>query len=147
LPELFYLPKSNSIILSKQFTLGKKERLKSRKKIDLLFKQGQRMNVTPLRVFYLINKADELSKEMLQFGAGASSRFFKRAVDRNRIKRLLREAYRLQKIPLQNVLKSNDSQLAIFIIYTGKELPEYKEIEQKMAIVLDKLSSIIHPVK
>jgi ribonuclease P protein component len=105
------------------------------------------MNVAPLRVFYLIKEADELSKEMLQFGAGASSRFFKRAVDRNRIKRLLREAYRLQKPPLLEIIKNNNRQLDVFIIYTGKELPEYKEIEQKMAIVLDKLSSLIQPVK
>lgn len=87
--------------------------------------------------------ADEPGGEkesVLQFGAGASKRNFKRAVDRNRIKRLLREAYRTQKLPLQAQLKdSGKGYLKLFILYTGKELPDYQLIRDKVGVVLGRL--------
>lgn len=55
----------------------------------------------------------------------------------------MREAYRLQKFSLQRVMKRNGQYLAVFIIYTGKELPVYKTISEKMAIVLRRLEEII----
>ncbi len=75
----------------------------------------------------------------LQAGFGASSRNFKKAVDRNRIKRLTREAYRLQKNALRQRLEETDRSLAVFIIYTGKELPEYDTVTKKMGLILQKL--------
>jgi ribonuclease P protein component len=68
-----------------------------------------------------------------------SSKNFKKAVDRNRIKRLMRESYRLQKIFLQNVLKEKNKQLALFLIYTGKELPEYKMVSDKIELILHRI--------
>lgn len=122
--------------MTKKFTLGKEERLKSRKQTELLFSEGKKFTIAPFRVHYLFSKAEKTS---LQFGAGVSKRNFKKAVDRNRIKRLMREAYRLQKIILQEKLKEQNSQINIFFIYTGKELPEYKEVFVKIAKGLDKL--------
>lgn len=79
-------------------------------------------------------------ESVLQFGAGVSKRHFKRAVDRNRIKRLLREAYRTQKLPLQTHLeKSGKGYLKLFILYTGKELPPYPLIREKVGAVLGRL--------
>ena len=75
---------------------------------------------------------------VLQFGAGVSKRHFKRAVDRNRIKRLLREAYRTQKLPLQALLKERGYG-KLFILYTGKELPDYQLIREKVGKVLGRL--------
>jgi ribonuclease P protein component len=75
----------------------------------------------------------------LQAGFGASSRHFKKAVDRNRIKRLCREAYRLQKQPLFQRLKEKGSSLAVFFIYTGKELPDYHAVTDKIGVALQKL--------
>lgn len=75
----------------------------------------------------------------LQAGFGASSRNFKSAVDRNRIKRLAREAYRLHKGPLQEGLREASRSLILFIIYTGKELPEYHPLSQKMDLILKRL--------
>lgn len=75
----------------------------------------------------------------LQAGFGASSRNFKKAVDRNRIKRLSREAYRLQRQPLSDHLKEKATSLAVFFIYTGKDLPDYRIVTEKIGVALQKL--------
>ncbi len=75
----------------------------------------------------------------LQAGFGASSRNFKKAVDRNRIKRLSREAYRLQKQPLLDRVQQKGLSLAVFFIYTGKELPDYRTVTEKIGVALQKL--------
>lgn len=124
--------------MPKQFTLGKSERLKSRKAIDKLFKNGKRFTVSPFRIFYCITKEDGL-----QFGAGASTSKFKRAVDRNKIKRLIREAYRLQKNSLQSLLQEKGKGLHIFFIYTEKEIKEYQHIYLQTEKVMKKISAII----
>ena len=80
-----------------RYTLNKDDRLKSRKAIEYLFKEGKSFSIFPLRVLYTINAASEKPTNNLRAGFSVSTRNFKKAVDRNRIKRLLREAYRLQK--------------------------------------------------
>lgn len=127
--------------MARQFTLGKNERLKSRKQIEYLFSEGKKFTLAPFRIHYSLNKSETAS---LQFGAGASSRTFKKAADRNRIKRLMREAYRLQKETLQQKLKEQSSQLSVFFIYTGKELPGYKEVYDKTREILDKFCALIN---
>lgn len=126
--------------MSKQFTLGKEERLKSRKQTELVFSEGKKFTLAPFRVYYLSIK-DQLN--VLQFGVGVSTKNFKKAVDRNRIKRLAREAYRLQKKILEKKLIEANSYLTVFFIYTGKELPEYKDINDKIGRVLNKLCEIV----
>jgi ribonuclease P protein component len=127
--------------MAKQFTLKKAERLKRRKIIEQLFSEGRAVSTFPIRVQYKL--VDELLDEPLQAGFSASSRTFKRAVDRNRIKRLMREAYRLQKAELEQALQTKQRRLALFLIYTGKELPEYALIKEKMDVVLKKLVQTI----
>ena len=122
--------------MAKRFTLGKQERLKSRKIIEQLFNEGKKIMVSPFRVFYLF---DEIKNLPLQFGVGVSTKNFKKAVDRNRVKRIIREAYRLQKMPLQGKLKEKNLGLNLFFIYTAKELTGYKFIYDKMDLVLQKL--------
>jgi ribonuclease P protein component len=121
----------------KKFTLNKEERLKRRKVIELLFSEGRAVTAFPIRVQFKM--VDELLTVPLQAGFSASSRNFKRAVDRNRIKRLMREAYRLQKAPLEQALQTKQRKLALFLIYTGKELPEYALVKEKVEVVLKKL--------
>ena len=141
--------------MAKQFTLGKRERLKSRKQIEQLFSEGNSFAVTPLRIYYLLaSPATVLSSSKLfqpfaiQFAVGVSSKNFKRAVDRNRIKRLIREAYRLQKNELQEKLIEKKLSMKVFFIFTCKELVEYKFVYSKVGVALQKLlKEIVQPAK
>jgi ribonuclease P protein component len=126
----------------KKFSLSSNERLKSRKLIDKLFRQGNNFNIFPLRVSYLISS--EETTESLQFGVGVSGRGFKKAVDRNRIKRLMKESWRLQKSGLKQMLEVKQLRMIVFIVFTGRELPEYTVIKEVTETVIDKLSRIIH---
>jgi len=128
--------------VSKQFTLGKGERLKSRKQIGKLFAEGKSFIVNPFRVYFFIQGPLTMDHG-LQFGVGVSAKNFKRAVDRNRIKRLTREAWRLQKNELSEKVKTAQKQLNVFFIYTGKELPDFITVKDKVAVVLKKLGGKI----
>lgn len=128
--------------MAKQFTLHKTERLKSRKLIEQLFKQGKSFAEFPFRIFYITGNA-MAGISAVQFGVGASTRNFKRAVDRNRIKRLTREAWRLQKNELQQYLETQGQQLSVFFIYTGKEIPAYADVYEKLGLILSKLITLL----
>ena len=127
--------------MAKVFSLGRNERLKSRKQIEQLFKEGKKISLFPL---YVYNQVTQLttndSRPLTRIGVGVSSKNFKKAVDRNRIKRLIRESYRLQRPNFSNTIKANNQQLNMFFIYRGKELPDYKLVYEKVAIALQKIS-------
>lgn len=125
---------------SKQrYTFKKDDKLKSRKLIEHLFKEGKSFSNFPMRVLW---KYNETSKMPLQTGFAVSSKYFKKAVDRNRIKRLMREAYRLQKNDLQNHLILQEKKMVLFVIYVGNELPAYPLIFEKTSHVLNRLFKI-----
>jgi ribonuclease P protein component len=123
--------------VAQKFTLGKTERLKSRKAIEQLFHSGRSFVVSPYRVMFMGTE-----KGALQFGTGVSAKNFKRAVDRNRIKRLTREAYRLQKNPLEQQLKESRKGMHLFVTYTGMTLPEYTVVYDSMQKIINKLLKI-----
>ncbi len=118
-------------------TYPRNEKLKSRKLIQQLFAEGKFVTASPIKCFYLANPS-ELS-ETLQTGVGASARNFKKAVHRNRIKRLLREAYRLNNQSLHQKLEEKKIRLALFILFIGKELPTQPAIEVAVQTALEKL--------
>ncbi len=134
--------------MAKQFTLGKNERLKSRKSIEQLFNEGKKINLSPYLIYFITSPiTSDLTKFRIQFGVGVATRNFKKAVDRNRIKRVTKEAYRLQKIPLQEKLQTKNIQLNLFFIYTARELPVYNEVYKKVEVLLKKIETIIDEIR
>ena len=127
-----------------KYSLGKTERLKSRKQIDAIFSTGKQFTLHPLRVFYQFRDASSPSSPPLQAGFGVSARNFPLAVHRNRIKRRTREAYRLQKQTLFDALAANNLCIDLFFIYTGREMPAYEVISRRAGECLEKLIRIVH---
>ena len=124
-----------------RYTLGKQERLKSRKLIDQLFKEGKFFSVFPIRVVWQLQQT---SPGTLQTGFTVSTKHFKKAVHRNRIKRLMREAWRLQKNDLQNEAVSKNLQLSVFLLYVGKDIPNYTLMTEKAVVILKRLKKMVH---
>lgn len=127
--------------LTKEFSYNKQEKLKSRKQLDALFKTGKSFTVFPLKVFFVF--ADDTQDNIIKTGVGVSSRHFKRAVQRNRVKRLLREAYRTEKLPLHEALSKGNKKLAVFLLFVDRTLPEYSLLKEKMQLCIQRL---IHEV-
>ena len=126
--------------ISKPYSLGKSERLKSRKQIDQIFEAGKKITLFPFRLLYRVEQGDG----NVRAGFTVSSKNFPRAVDRNRIKRLCREAYRVRKNELETVVLKNDYCLYLFFIYTGREFIGYKEISEPLKKLLDKLAKVLY---
>ncbi|MGC1205233.1 MAG: ribonuclease P protein component [Flavobacteriaceae bacterium] len=119
-----------------KFTFSKKEKLKSKKLIDKLFAEGQSVSVFPLRLVYMQSVFDEAI--IAKTGVSVSKRNFKTAVDRNRIKRLLRESYRLNKASYFNNITT---QYAFMILYIGTEKPTFLQVETKMKLLFEKFQN------
>ena len=118
-----------------------KEKLKSRKLLDQLFTKGRSFSVFPVKVFYI--PLPVTVDHAVKAGVGVSAKHFRKAVDRNRIKRLLRECYRLNKQSLYATVDTKQKQVAVFFLYIGKELPEYNFLNEKMQAALQKLETAI----
>lgn len=117
---------------------NRNEKLKSKKLIDQLFKNGQSVLVFPLRLVYM--PAVFENNVLAKTGVSVSKKHFKKAVDRNRIKRLLREVYRLNKAHYFN---SFTTQHAFMILYIGKEKPSLNQVETSMKLVFEKFSNTL----
>jgi len=127
------------LAITPRYFLRKADKLKSTKTIDQLFKTGRNFSIFPFKVIWL----PENREANLQVAVGVSSRNFKKATDRNRIKRLMREAYRLQKTHLQNQLQEKEKRMSVFILYVGKILPEYELVFEKTGVILTRLAKFI----
>ena len=117
----------------------KSERLHSKKQIEQLFSQGDSFTVYPLKVVYLKKPLE--SRLQNQVLVSTPKKKFKRSVDRNKLKRRIKEAYRLHKQVLEN--KQAGFYLLIGYIYVGKEISSYQIIEEKLKQSLVRLKEII----
>ena len=118
-----------------QFTFKKAERLKSLKVIGGLFKGGQSFGVYPLRLFWLAQPL-EPGGAPVQFTVSVAKKNFKSAVARNRIKRKVREAWRLNKHRLYRRLEGNPQQYACMVLFVAREDLPRAQIEKAMQTML-----------
>lgn len=118
----------------------KSERLSNQTKIQELFSTGDHFNAYPLKVIYL-KYQQELPPLPNQMLVTVPKRNFRRAVDRNKLKRRVREAYRLNKHLILS--PKEDCYLLIGYIYIGKEIDDYQVIEKKLKQSLLRLNKII----
>ena len=114
------------------FRFPKSEKLKSRKTIELLFEEGKSVSKHPIKLFF--TSLEDSPKT--QAGFAVPKRSFNKAVDRNRIKRQLRESYRLQKHLLKN---EGGLKFALMFLYIGRDKLPYDTIESAMKTILKKI--------
>lgn len=117
-----------------KLTLGKDKKLKSRKAIDKIFSDGKNFHKFPVRAvyFYEFNAESEL-----KIGVSVPKKKFKKAVDRNLLKRRLREAFRLNQEKLNLSGKLN-----IMFIYSSHEIQPFETIEKSVIALLASLNSL-----
>lgn len=113
------------------FSFPKKERLTGKKHFERVFVEGKQLKAFPLKLVYV----DVQFRDNVPVKAAfvAPKRAFKKAVHRNRIKRLLREAYRLNKHLIFNNIEGN---FAFVFLYLGKDLPDFKQVDGQMKSLL-----------
>jgi ribonuclease P protein component len=108
------------------YSYPKAEKLKSKKIIDLLFTEGKSVGKYPLRLVYIQHDFEE--NVPLKMGVSVSKKYFKKAVDRNYFKRILRECYRLNK---QILTENLDQKYCFMFFYQSKDRLPYAEINEK----------------
>ena len=109
-----------------QFTYPKSERLKSKTTIDLLFTAGKSVSKYPLRLVYV--PVDLPDAEPIKMGVSVSKKYFKKAVDRNYFKRVLRETYRQNK---QLLILAGEQRYAFMFFYQSSDKLSFAEIDEK----------------
>ena len=122
----------------KKNTFRKQERLTSLKTIEKLFTEGNVFVLHPYRVFWLRNEDQE---NCLKIAISVPKKRFKKAVDRNLLKRRTREAFRIQKHELTESLQLNQLKLSVFLVYINDTIVEFSFLEKQMLQVLQKLNN------
>lgn len=115
----------------------KAERLKKKSEIDALFDHGHTFFEHPFKVLWL--KTEQKEAYPVQIGVSVPKKLFKRAVDRNLLKRRIREAYRQQKEIFYKALGESEKAYSLMLIYTDKEFLEYEVIEKKIIKLIKRL--------
>jgi ribonuclease P protein component len=116
---------------------SKLEKLKSKKSIDLLFKKGKSIRINPIRVVYLPKQ--EPSNIPANVGVAVPKKNIRLAVNRNLIKRRIREAYRLNNNEFKKHLLNNQIGLDLMFVYNSQHILPYSEIEDKIKVILTRL--------
>jgi ribonuclease P protein component len=117
-------------------SIKKEKRLKSTVSIEILFKEGKPVFVYPIRA--VMHWTEPRDSTPWKIGFSVSKRLYKKAVDRNRIKRIMREAFRQHKEMLDSI-STEGKQLHIMLIYIGKEIHEFDQVAQSVKRLLKKI--------
>lgn len=121
--------------------LGKAYKLCSQKVISRLFKEGNVVRHYPFMVQFM--ESDLSSNKSFQLVFSAPKRTFRKAHERNHIKRLMKETFRRKKLILEEALLEGNKRIALFVIYTAKEELEYEVLLRKTEVLLGKLAQEI----
>ncbi len=125
----------------KQFGFKKSERLCSTIAINELVQNGNTINHFPFRLLYTVaSQAEVIRSSTVQIAIAVPKKKFKRAVDRNLLKRRIREAYRLNKATLYDVTERKAATLNLLLVYVSTEILPYGEIEVKLIKLLERLA-------
>ena len=120
-------------------TLSKSDRLTNNVGISLIYDKGKHLNDYPFKVFWI----KEVGETGLKVVFSVPKRKFKRAVDRNQIKRQLREAYRKYKHQVQKAADNKNLLVSLFLIYLGKDIPQSEIVDDKINLLLNRLTKEI----
>jgi len=123
-------------------TFGKEYKLCNKRQIDAIFASGKSQKAYPLIARYSCLTTN--SNIPFQIVISAPKRTFRSAVQRNRIKRICREAVRNNKAELETWLRDRNFQLGIFLLYTGKEEIPFSKLERKTANLFRKIIDDLH---
>ncbi|MFH0759281.1 MAG: ribonuclease P protein component [Bacteroidota bacterium] len=123
-----------------KYSFKKGERLTSRKSVALLFKSGRRTEAYPLRILYDLNNEGRFPCLM---AVSVPKRLFKRAVDRNLLKRRIRETYRQQKAGLYAKLNTENVKIRMVIQYRAGKIADFGTIEKSLEQLLGKITAKI----
>lgn len=125
------------------YSFPKQEKLCGQLRIAALYKHGKRFTAYPLRVTYLVDSKGETETEgRLSILIWAPKSLFKRANKRNHLRRLMREAYRLNATALREKCKTEQLHMQIAFNYMAKEELDYHQIERAMIKAISKLTTI-----
>jgi ribonuclease P protein component len=124
-----------------RYTLPKAYMLAGKKQFETLFQSGEAFFVYPYRIIYQIEKSS--TKPNFEIGISVPKRKFKLAVDRNRLKRLTKEAFRLQQAPLHEYLKMGDIVIKILFIYTHTARLDFETVQKSMVKTIKQFETII----
>lgn len=119
------------------FSFSKNEKITSKDKIDKLYKSGKPVKAFPLYAKYIIVNTQITTCQIL---ISVSKKKLRKAVDRNKIKRLIREAYRLNKSSLLETITKNNLKIAIVINYSLSEITDYATINNSVLKLINKIS-------
>jgi ribonuclease P protein component len=117
-----------------RYTFTKSERLKNEKEITKLFSEGVSISVFPLKLIFMESSFPE--NNLIKIAVTASKRNFKKAVDRNRLKRMMRELFRLNKHGIYSCL--DNKKYVMMLMYVGKKEEKMELLQTNMELLIEK---------
>ena len=122
------------------FSFHKQERLNNKKRINQLFRSGKFFSQEPFQIYWLETKQE---KNIIELLVSVPKKNIKFAVNRNIIKRMVKEAYRLNKKALQEQVNREKKSFSVAIIYMNNKIPSYLYVEKKIKLIIERFTTII----
>jgi len=126
--------------LVKANKLPNTERVKSPQRVSEIYYKGVAGFVYPFKYHFISQLTEKADQSLLKICIAVSKKKFKHAVDRNRVKRLTKEAYRLNKMGFYDNPANLNKQVELYLVYIGKDLPEYEVVEKGIKSIIQKIS-------